>query len=343
MNEYGLQFGKRIHNESKQNWEIIDVEHFRITRPTVFIIGGMGTFSDRQANGYCKLVGSLLGVFSDDVDIVSTKYSSTLRNDEIFDYIIPIVDNLFVPLISENNKRLDIMQACKNMRRLTMFSHCYGAEIVREFENILSDRMYDLGYNSAEQDKILRQAFLVSYASFINNNDLKCKFVDVTSPEDDMLFYNGYWIWNNIINKIDDVDFSAEDLNQMKKIKLGKYDTLEVYPLYKGKERCFIYREDNGLYLATTHLHKTDTFDHSLIEMSRKKDWKPHQNTSKAGDFVSRCLSCALCHSVATSIMNEKSDSLVPLKLSKLKKELESVVSPLNHDQKDYLSTGFEH
>lgn len=343
MNDYGLKFGKRIHDELKHNWEIIDVDDYRITRPTVLIIGGMGTYSDSQANGYCKLVESLLGVFSDDVDIVSTKYNNTMRNDEIFDYIFPIVENLFIPLVSENNKRISLLQACKNMRRLTMFAHCYGAEIAREFETILSDKMTELGYDPFEQDKIFSQAFLVSYASYINNNDLKCKFIDVTSPEDDLLFYNGYWIWNNLINKIDGVDFSAEDLNQMRKIKLGEYGSLEVYPLYKGKERCFIYNEDNGLYLATTHLHKIDTFDHSIAEMIRKKNWQPHRNTSKAGDFVSRCLSCALCHSVAISLLNEKSDKLVPIKLSKLKTELESVVSPLNHNKKDYTIEEFEH
>ncbi len=339
----GIEFGK-LDLSFTDNWDPVDVETFKIDRPVVFTFGGHGTEDRRKALGYCKLAKSLLGVFCEDADVIAVNYNNALKNiaddSKRLEILNQTMGKWFVPLIEKDGKRLPLVDACKNMRRVNILCHCFGAKVAESLEKLLSDKMQNLGYSTKETNQILEQIFVVSYASMVDDNKMRFKFLDVTSPEDDMLFVSGYWTWNKLLEKMGEVDFSPVDLEKLKKIKPKGNEHFDVYDIYENKERCFVFKEKNGLYLATTHLHKSDTYDHSICEMKRNMDWSAHKNASKAGDFVSRCLACALCHAVADSVLTMREDKLVPVNLEELKKEIESVVTPLNKETKDYLSEG---
>ena len=330
------EFGRRINDPKHNNWEEIDVRDFKITRPIVIVLGGLGTYDGKKANGYCKVVESMLGVFADHADILGAVYGDKISSARVLQGLVNAVENLFVPLISKNDKRLSLTEACRNMRMVTLVAHCYGANVAKDIGKILAEKMAELGYTETEQDKILEQIFLVSYASYVNNNALKFKFLYITSSEDDMLFVNGYWIWNNLLKNTSEIDFSEEDLEKIKALEPDEYGDIDILPLYKGKERCFVCKKEKGIYLAPTHLHKNNLNDHTFVEMARGKNWEHHTNVSRAGDFVSRCLSCALCHSVSTSMLNQETKELVSIDMNNLKAELENVVRPLNKEGNDF-------
>lgn len=338
MENHVIEFGRRIDDEKNHNWEVVDIEKYRITKPVVLIFGGLGTFKSYQANGYCKIVKSLLGTFNEDADVLSIKYLNHYTKDEILSNLEEIVDSLFTPLIMENGKRISLLKASKNMRNVTIFAHCYGAQIAKTMGDLIANRMTQLQYSRDEQKQILEQIFLVSYASFVDNNDLPYKFLDITSPEDgEMLGFYGVAAWNSLPNKSKEIDFSYDDLTNIKRIGPVKNGKFNVYTMYKDKERCYVSRDDNGIYLIPTHLHKKDRYDHSMLEIKRNSDWTPHENASMAGDYASKCLACALCHSVATSVLNNEKKGLVSVDLDKMKKELENIVRPLNGEYKKYI------
>ena len=339
-NDKKIEFGK-LNLLYDDNWEPVDTDTYKINRPVVFTFGGHGTENRRRALGYCKLAKSLLGVFCDDADVIGVNYNKALANMNDDKGRLQILENTvgkcFVPLIEENGKRLPLDKACQNMRRVNILCHCFGVKVAESLETMLVSKMQKLGYSQSERKQILEQVLLVSYASIIDDNKLKYKFLDVTSPEDDMLYVSGHWTWDTLFKKMNEVDFSTKDLQMLKSVKPNKNGYVEVYEMFENKERCFVFKEQNGLYLATTHLHKADSYDHSICEMKRNIDWTPHKNASKAGDFVSRCLACALCFGVASSILTMKEGQLEPVDLDDLQKNIENVVTPLNKETKDYL------
>ncbi len=344
MDSSVIELGRRVNNEKNHNWEIVDLENFKMTKPIVLILGGLGTFRSSQANGYCKIVKSLLGTFNEDADVISIKYSNQYSVRETSVFLRNIVDKLFMPLISADGKKIETTEAAKNLRNITIFSHCYGSFVAKVIGDLVTEKMIELKYSKPERKKILEQIFLVSYASYTDNKDLPFKTLDITSPEDNadgmFLWAIGQEEWNDLKKDMNNVDISPDDVKEMKMLVPDENGNFHTYKSFENKERCYVYRKGNGLYLVPTHLHKKDRYDHSMLEIKRGDDWKPHANASLAGDYASKCLACALCHSVATSILNNKQKELVQVDLNTLKEELENIVRPLNGEYKKYIDMG---
>ena len=116
--------GKRIRDDNSNfHWKNLSELDFKINKPSVLVLGGSGTQGDKDANGYAKLAENILGSFSDDVDILSVNYNHSTNEDE---EIEKLVYDLFLPLVSKNNFKINVAQACKNVRKLTILAHCYG-------------------------------------------------------------------------------------------------------------------------------------------------------------------------------------------------------------------------
>lgn len=341
MNSSAIELGRRVNNEKNHNWEIIDIDKFKITRPIVLILGGLGTFRSHQANGYCKIVESLLGTFNEDVDVISIKYSNQFSVKDTSVFLRNIVEKFFIPLISYDGKKLPTTKAAKNLRNVTIFSHCYGSFVAKVIGELITEKMRELKYSKEDRQKILEQVFLVSYASYIDNKDLPFKSLDITSPEDNadgmFLWAIGQNTWDNLKKDMNGIEISPEDMKEIKKLIPDERGEYHTYRNFANKERCYVYRQGNGIYLIPTHLHKRDMYDHSVLEIKRGDDWKPHANASLAGDYASKCLACALCHSVATSILNNEKKELVQVDLNTLKEELENIVRPLNGEYQKYI------
>ena len=78
--------------------------------------------------------------------------------DEAYEFI----DKYFYPLITENNEKIDIIKAMKNLRNLTFFTYCNGARNFIAIEYALIKKMEEIGYQPDEIKIILSQICLVS-------------------------------------------------------------------------------------------------------------------------------------------------------------------------------------
>lgn len=336
-NIFGI--GRRINKGNENHWIDINLEDFKMTKPLVLVIGGWGTENSEDANGYAKFVESLIGVFKNDVDLLSMFYNVDY-NDEYDRYLVEkeLLRKLFIPLISKDGEKIDAFDAAKNMRNITMFTHCYGDKIATELMFILKSNLELFGYDEEESQIILNQIFLMSYG--IDSETPFCKKMCIISPYDDRFIYTDR-AWVEILKNPDAAIMSERDIEEFDFIRSVCYFD-DAYPMlrefYENHERCFVLQDYDRIYLATTALHNNDIKDHRLVEMSRQQNWMPHENASKTGDYVSRCMAAGLCYSIATSIKNISTGDLVPLNLTELRYSLEGIVEPLNSDSKKSLN-----
>lgn len=79
-------------------------------------------------------------------------------------YVQDIFDNVFSERISTNGKRIDTVQAAQNLRKVIIIDHCHGGYVALKLEELMQQKMRELGYKKSDQEKILKQLLVMSYA-----------------------------------------------------------------------------------------------------------------------------------------------------------------------------------
>lgn len=327
--------GRRV-KDSENNWQEFEIEDFTVTKPVILVFGGRGANSNKDTNGYLKVIESLIGVFNEDVDLVGVCYNDGTSTTNIQERnIARMVLNFFMPLISTNGrKKLSVEKACKNLRQVTIFAHCFGVQIVNEITERFMDEMNYIGYSYDEQLKILSNIFMIGYASWTKNS--KFQSLNIISPYD-TFFQNGKIVWEDVLFYLDEIDMSPEDKKELKEIykKVSKNnDSSEIENFYKNKERCYVLKRNNiskhqSIDLVCSKINK-GKLDHYFKGATRGPDWEPHNWATVTGDYISRCLSASFCFSIANSMFNGMTRKLIPFSMNGLQKHLEEVVKPLN-------------
>ena len=310
--------GRRVLDDNVQyHWQEIDLSNFKVERPVVLILGGSTVENNRFANGYAKLVQNLLGSFAEDVDVLSVNYNGGTKDNKSQQNCDDLVEKLFVPLISKDGQKLDIKTACKNVRKITIFGHCVGDDWAREIFSSLATRMKKFKYTEEEQSLIFSQIFEILYGIW---SRVPYQFPDVPvfnvlSPEDEMWATTDYF-WRMILDKSDEIEISSKDKDKLLEMaKNAKENKFHFERFYDNNQRCFVVRDGNRLGVACSGLQKDSYDDHSIDVIARNKDWSKLDGASDAGDYVSRCIACALCNSVANSLLNQKIERFVPFAL----------------------------
>ncbi len=333
--------GKRTIKDGISQWENINVDEYRITKPTVFCLGGNNTVNDKEANFMAKFVQRLIGE-SEDVDYLSLRYSnmpgfktgylSTQEEQEI-------VAKLFIPLVlDEEYNPLPCEQACKNMRKLTIMAHCFGArEAVPDLERHLVQDLLILGYDVEEIKKITRQVFV---ASFVGGETYFMSSFSIKSINDG--FYADEYMRELVFAKLEGLDINEKDKRILtrfrEKTKFSKdshKDCQDFLKMYK----YILLREDNQIDLLTANLSKFND-DHSITTLQRSPEWNCHYTSSKNGDIASQTIAYVLATSVANSLVNEEHDVLLPVDMQGLQRECEELLFDMRPQYiKDKLST----
>ena len=338
---YNFTFGRRARliENMINNYEIINLDNYVADKPIVLVLGGNGTTDDRASNGNAKIVYSMLGVFNENVDIISVNYNQALGEPNITKNCNDIVNKLFVPLVSCRGNRIDINTACKNIRNITIFGHCRGVDgVFRRIMLSLRLILSNLGYNQFECGQILQQIVLVSYGANINDVIDDVKAIYCLAFGDDMYPSNTKSLATKLITNLDNIDMSIYDKQFLDKIKISKSSALtykqliQFLTLYR---RIFTLYESKNIRLFAYNLYK-DSNDHSFRELARNNDWNKNENALITGDYVSRCLACALCNSVANSILNQKYDYLIDFDLDKLNSQLQDICRQHNYIQSKF-------
>lgn len=102
-------------------------------------------------------------------------------------YIKDIFEQAFLPRISRNGgkERLPAEQAARNIRRLNIVTHCHGAYVALRLEQMMLQKMAELGYLPAERKKVVRQLMVLNYAPDCPARMAESRFITIESAADD--------------------------------------------------------------------------------------------------------------------------------------------------------------
>ena len=97
------------------------------------------------------------------------------------------------PLIEENGRKIDVIQAMKNMRNVNFLTYCGATTSAFRIEQLLKNRMNELGYSEKEISQIQSQMCIICYATneklreeFLNKRKIEStciSFGDVNDPD----------------------------------------------------------------------------------------------------------------------------------------------------------------
>lgn len=70
---------------------------------------------------------------------------------------VEFTEKYLYPLIQKDNSRIETIQAMKNMRNINFMSYCNGVNVIKDIEEILRNRMIELGYTNEQINDIVAQ------------------------------------------------------------------------------------------------------------------------------------------------------------------------------------------
>lgn len=212
--------------QNKNGWTEIDT--IPSTQPCVLCFGGNNTNSSPVANGYLSAIEKLLRQNRVNVDKISmygliydfgerfdSKYSfddrtarTLLQQQHKRDvkthgyenidekdplYVKELFNRVFLNKICENGKKLPVKEACKRIRNITIIAHCHGGYTFLKIEELMQQKMRELGYTSAEMATIQKQLLCIAYAPYCPLGVSKSTMISFASVADNSIsHYNNF-------------------------------------------------------------------------------------------------------------------------------------------------------
>lgn len=170
-NRYHYVMGIRDEN-APNHWREAPENYKFAERKTVLVFPGSAAHSAQAANGMCKIVEEMLPEeIRKDVDICSLYYpEKTTHREGSVVRALTLLDEYLLPLVSKVNKKgnlekISAAKAAKNLRNLTIFTHCYGSYMAEAIDIQLAKDLAALGYSEKEQKNIQKQLFVIHHNS----------------------------------------------------------------------------------------------------------------------------------------------------------------------------------
>lgn len=182
----------------------------------VVYFGGDGTETDEMANGYAKIIkDEIIAPLNVDIPVYSIKYNFAEIDKNLSRHILfkkhkmnfPINENknkteednpqyieelykkLIEPRIAIFNglKKREVNDACQRIRRLNIVAHCHGGYTALKLEEMMQNKMLELGYSVNEAEKIQKQMVVVAHAPSCPLGVSKSTFISFISAADGQL------------------------------------------------------------------------------------------------------------------------------------------------------------
>ena len=322
-----FSIGKR-NLQCKDNWEALDINSFRITKPTVLCLGGNGSLTTKSANAMCKVAQGLVGIkqpitqnefaTSSDVDFVGISYGRFGEKDFGSSFLThkernEIIDNLFMPLcLNTDGKPLPKEEIIKNFNKITFFSHCHGSAETSMLVSRTLNKMLNMGIDMVTTNAALGQMFSVSYAPW---EECGIPSLQVVPMKDEVLV--GGPDYSDIAHRFL-IDRYFGDRNLGEGTVAYKENSLTI----------------NVLVSSMTNLVQDE---HAINTTSRDENWRYERADSIYGDEVSKVLGNALANSIANSIQNQYSDTFTPkASLDEVLEETKSILGETQNSNFEY-------
>ena len=151
--------------------------------------------NDKAINGLCKRALRMArlrttyddgaGYIADDfpVDFLMMKDDGKDLLDKSID---EFVEKYFIPLISKDNAKIDIIEAQRNMRNVNILPNCDATKLVLRVEEYMLKRMQELGYTQEEMLTVQSQMCVFPVQTEANLSKFKSTtiaFADVNDRE----------------------------------------------------------------------------------------------------------------------------------------------------------------
>jgi len=322
-----LKIGRR-NTQEKNSWETLDIETYRINKPTVICLSGNGAVDFKEVNGFCKLAQSYLELLTknnpkakDGIDIVGIKYPILDKKNRTGRFakenIEKIVNNLFVSLAYDENGKVSFDELCRRLSQITFFTYCKGSMEAYKITYELSVRLHEIGFTKEEIKKALNCMWHISYAPYQDDNIMPTikasSLLDDTvfriPPDQDMTFDGIKLHYSPELVKKDEYEFYASEL-------------LGIYSSKLLNEMDFSPNEHNILYVRRNA-------DWDIMDMPAGSKMIKNQNANA----VSQMLAWSLCSAVDNSLRNYKSRRYIPKpSLKTFMKDLLSIKSSFKDD-----------
>lgn len=165
---------EKICKTKENQYGIIERNDNNIFKSPCIITIIAGPIYLKNINGSLRQVASLVNpnidnFYDKDRRIIGLGFGDYKQEYERFTRITPTEEELeefmqkyFYSLIEENNNKIDVFDAMKNMRNLTFVTYCNGALVFKKIESKLEQKMQSLGYTSSEMGLILSQICLAA-------------------------------------------------------------------------------------------------------------------------------------------------------------------------------------
>lgn len=126
------------------------------------------------------------------------------------------------PLIEDNGKKIDVLQAMRNIRNVNLMTYCGATASALRIEECLKNRMNELGYSEQEISQIQSQMCIIGYATDIK---MRREFVDKKKVESTCIS----------VGDVNDPDVSASQSIREKTKTSGPIYFEEGYYFHYGK------------------------------------------------------------------------------------------------------------
>ena len=319
-------FGRRT-QENEEHWIPMQIEEFRITRPTIICFGGNATTDSCKAKRFCATAERLVGLQEeskgsfrnyDHIDVVGFHYGMDNEGDTAGyfskEYINKIVDNMFLPLcVDSHGNKLPLDRACKNFANVIVFAHCHGAKEIALIMANLNYKLIKHGFTAQEIAQIMGQAFQLAYSP--NTDEVWLPSVRIDSFTEShnaglaSLYRTSYG------ESLDGIGLKYDKTEQFR----GKYS------FCSHQDRISIYA--SRLINTEENKGEKDIIDeHSITCLERNNDWSI-ANGAKCADAVSKMAAMALEQALINAIKNRYMEfKLIPKSMKKMFKELEHIL-----------------
>lgn len=323
-----ISLGRRV-SKTESNplgWQITD--KVPADDICVLYLGGDGTQTDRDANGGLKNIQTALQHTDLNLENIKFygavyNYGKTqsdkkshdpkIARNQLFDkfnrkllsngsvgdniadivapkYIQQLFDSAILPRITlSNNGKKDVKEVCKNIRRLTIVAFCHGTYVFLKLEEMMQNKLKELGYTTAERNQIQKQLCCVAYAPLAPLGVSKSTLLSFISTRDKMQHDH-----NNIFERfIHSISIDRYDYDKSgDKIPVESQIPISYFPEKQG-----------NLFISSRILLNSEK-DHELIGGYNT----PSDNISDSGKII---LTLA-ANAIANSLKSAQNNTPVP-------------------------------
>ena len=205
---------------------------------------------------------------------------------------------------------------------------------------VLYNKLVELNYTHTEREQIISQIVMIAYGSQHNDIIEEIKGIYCLSFSDEMFSDSSAQLSKQLLSKLDIVSMVKTDkelLQQLDTTQSTEMIHKQLNDFLKLHRRVYSLNENNNIRLFAYGLHQSENhiweMDHTFQGLEREYDWSKYRYASSTGDCVSRSLACALCNSVANSLINAKSEQFVDFDIKLLYNQINTICKQHNFEQ----------